>query len=243
MSEAAPRRTPPGVFVAGTDTGVGKTLVAAALVHALTAAGHRVAPFKPVAAGAEMTPAGPRNDDAELLLELAGTDLPYDLVNPVLADAAMAPHIALAREGRRFERTAVLAAWTALADAAEVAVAEGAGGWLVPLTDDYDMASLAADLGLPVLLVVGLRLGCLNHARLTAEAIAARGLPLAGWVASTVDPAMPGLSENLATLESALSRPPLAVLPWLPADTPRNRAVAASRQGLMRPLVEQVING
>lgn len=242
MSAAAPRRTPPGVFVAGTDTGVGKTLVAAALVHALAAAGRRVAPFKPVAAGAETGPAGRRNDDAELLLDLAGTALPYDLVNPVLADAAMAPHIALAWEGRRFERAAVLDAWSALAGAADVVVAEGAGGWLVPLTDDYDMASLAADLGLPVLLVVGLRLGCLNHARLTAEAIGARGLPLAGWVASTLDPAMPGLKENLATLESALSRPPLAVLPWLPDDTPRERAVAASRQGLMGSLVDHLIS-
>jgi dethiobiotin synthetase len=123
-----------------------------------------------------------------------------------------------------------------------VVVVEGAGGWLVPLADDYDMASLAIDLALPVLLVVGLRLGCLNHARLTAEAIAARGLPLAGWVASTVDPAMPGLAENLATLESALSRPPLAVLPWLPGNTPRDRAVAASRQGLMGRLVEHLIS-
>jgi dethiobiotin synthetase len=229
------------VFVAGTDTGIGKTLVAAALVDALTAAGQRVAPFKPVAAGAETGPAGPRNEDAELLRELAGTDVPYGRVNPVLADAAMAPHIALAWEGRRFERATVLDTWRALTEDADVVVAEGAGGWLVPLTDDYDMASLAADLGLPVLLVVGLRLGCLNHARLTAEAIAARGLPLAGWVASTLDPAMPGLAENLATLASALSRPPLAVLPWLPGDTPRERAVAASRQGLMRPLVERLL--
>jgi dethiobiotin synthetase len=229
------------VFVTGTDTGVGKTLVAGALIHALTTAGRRVAPFKPVAAGAETGPAGPRNDDAELLLELADTDLPYELVNPVLAGAAMAPHIALAWEGRRFERAAVLEAWGTLTHAADVVVAEGAGGWLVPLTDDYDMASLAVDLALPVLLVVGLRLGCLNHARLTAEGIAARGLPLAGWVASTVDPAMPGLEENLATLESALSRPPLAVLPWLPNNTPRERAVAASRRGLMDSLVGHLV--
>ncbi len=242
MSGSPPGRQPPGVFVAGTDTGVGKTLVAAALVHALTATGRRVAPFKPVAAGAEPGPAGPRNDDAELLLEMAARDLPYARVNPVLADAAMAPHIALAWEGRRFERATVLDAWRALTEDADVVVAEGAGGWLVPLTDDYDMASLAADLGLPVLLVVGLRLGCLNHARLTAEAIAARGLTLAGWIGSTVDPAMPGLQENLATLESALSRPPLAVVPWLPDNTPRERAVAASRQGLMGSLVEHLIS-
>lgn len=233
---------PAGLFVTGTDTGVGKTLVAGALVYTLAARGRRVAPFKPVAAGADPTPAGPRNDDAVLLSELAGSAAPYSDVNPVLATAPMAPHIALARDGQTFDRDAVLAAYARLREGADVVVAEGAGGWLVPLTEDYDMASLAVDLGLPVLLVVGLRLGCLNHARLSAEAIRARGLPLAGWVASRIDPEMPVVAENLATLESALASPPLAVLPWLADDDPRGRSVAASRQGLLDPLVDNLLS-
>jgi dethiobiotin synthetase len=237
------RADPPGVFVTGTDTGVGKTLVAAALIHALTARGLRVAPFKPVAAGADETPAGLRNEDAALLASLAGDTHPYEWVNPILAALPMAPHIALAREGRRFERGAVLEAWRRLGADTDFAVAEGAGGWLVPLTPDYDMATLAADLGLPVLLVVGLRLGCLNHARLTAEAIAARSLPLAGWIASRVDPQMPGVEENLASLAQSLGRPPLAVLPWLAGATARERAAAASRQGRMEDVVRALLSG
>jgi dethiobiotin synthetase len=238
-----PRRDPPGVFVTGTDTGVGKTLVAAALVHALAGRGLRVAPFKPVAAGADETPAGLRNDDAALLASLAGDAHPYEWVNPILAASPMAPHIALAREGRRFDRAAVLEAWRRLGADADFAVAEGAGGWLVPLTPEYDMATLAADLGLPVLLVVGLRLGCLNHARLTAEAIAARSLPLAGWVASRIDPEMPGAEENLASLEQSLGAPPLAVLPWLAEGTARERAIAAHRQGRMEKLLRALLSG
>jgi dethiobiotin synthetase len=225
----SPGRGVPGVFVTGTDTGVGKTVVAGALVHALSASGLRVAPFKPVAAGADETPAGPRNEDAALLSELAGGRHPYALVNPILAALPMAPHIALAREGRRFDRAAVLDAFGRLCDDADFVVAEGAGGWLVPLESGYDMAGLAADLGMPVLLVVGLRLGCLNHARLTTEAIATRGLSLAGWVANRVDPAMPAARENLASLEDSLGGPPLAVVPWLKANSPRARAVGASR--------------
>jgi dethiobiotin synthetase len=235
-------RTLPGVFVTGTDTGIGKTLVATALVHALTAVGQRVAPFKPVAAGADPTPAGRRNEDAVLLAELAESTAAYGDVNPVLAEAPMAPHIALAREGRRFDRDAVLAAFARLTSQADVAVAEGAGGWLVPLTERYDMASLAGDLGLPVLIVVGLRLGCLSHARLTLEAVERRGLPVAGWVANRVDPAMAAADENLATLESALGSAPLAVLPWLEGNTARERAVAASRQGRMELLTRLLLN-
>lgn len=234
-------RPVPGVFVTGTDTGVGKTLVSAALVHTLAAEGRRVAPFKPVAAGADHTAAGLRNEDALLLAELAGGHQPYERVNPVLAALPLAPHIALAREGRRFDREAVLAAWRCLRTDADFAVAEGAGGWLVPLGPGYDMADLAADLGLPVLMVVGLRLGCLNHARLTAAAVRARGLPLAGWVVSRIDPAMPAADENIDSLTASLGGPPLAVLPWLEGHSPRDRAVAASRQGLVNDLARALV--
>jgi dethiobiotin synthetase len=232
-----------GLFVTGTDTGVGKTLVAGAFVHALAAAGTRVAGFKPVAAGAHTTPEGPKNEDAELLETLGNVAVPYATINPVLAAAPMAPHIALAREGRRFERDDVLAAYRAVRTRADFVVAEGAGGWRVPLTDGYDMADLAGDLGLPIVIVVGLRLGCLNHASLTLESILARGLPVAGWVASHVDPDMTGAVENLATLENALSSKPLAVVPWLEERTAPDRSVAASRHGLFDDVVAKLLSG
>ena len=242
MTAAANRTCPRGVFVTGTDTEVGKTLVAGALVHALAAAGLRVAGFKPVAAGADPTPDGPQNEDARLLARLSSVELPYDVVNPVLATAPMAPHIALARDGKGFDRSAVLAAFNRLGDAADWVVAEGAGGWLVPLTDDYDMADLAAELRLPVVLVVGLRLGCLNHARLTRLAIDARGLPFAGWIGSRIDPDFAGADENLSTLSHWLGAPPLSVIPRLDQRDPSDRAVAASRQGCLDNAVSHLLN-
>lgn len=227
----------------GTDTGVGKTLVAGALIHTLADNGLRVAGFKPVAAGARQTPAGPRNEDAELLASLASVELPYKTVNPVLATAAMAPHVALAREGRRFDRSTTLAAYASARETADVIVAEGAGGWLVPLGGGYDMASLAADLGLPVLIVVGLRLGCLNHARLTFESVSAHGLSCAGWVASQIDPDMEATAENLASLTDSLDGEPLAVLPRLAARGARERCVAASQQHLSFKRIKELLNG
>jgi len=236
-------RAPRGIFVTGTDTGVGKTLVAGAFVHALAAAGARVAGFMPVAAGAHATPEGLKNEDAELLEALGNVTLPYPTINPVLAATPMAPHIALAREGRRFERDAVLSAYRDLRARADVVVAEGAGGWRVPLTDGYDMADLAGDLGLPVVIVVGLRLGCLNHASLTLESVLARGLPVAGWVASHLDPDMTGAAENLLSLEKSFSSGPLAVVPWLEERNAPDRSVAASRHGLFDAAVTKLLSG
>lgn len=203
-----------GVFVTGTDTGVGKTRVAAGLLRALRARGVAVAPMKPVASGAYPTPDGLRNDDAEALMAAAGPGFAYREVNPCVFAEPTAPHLAAQRAGTPIDLATLTAAATSLAAAGRVLVAEGAGGWRVPLGPATTMADLAVALQLPVLLVVGVRLGCINHALLTAEAIAADGCPLAGWIANVIDPAFadaPGAVDAIAT---RLGRPPLARLPW-----------------------------
>ena len=203
-----------GVFVTGTDTGVGKTVAACALVHALRARGARVAPMKPVAAGASPIDGRLANEDSMALLHAAGwsEDALAD-VTPILLAEPMAPHIAAQREGVRIQRGPIFAAFERLASRGDFAVVEGVGGFMVPLAAGFDAADLAREMGLPVVLVVGLRLGCLNHALLTARAIAAEGLPLAGWIANTMDPNMPVLDENIATLRERLPAPLLGILP------------------------------
>lgn len=205
-----------GVFVTGTDTGVGKTRVACALVARAAAAGLRVAGLKPISAGLEPTPDGPRHADARALMAVNPVALVYAQVNPFAFGEAVAPHLAAAAEGRALERGAVAAAVRAAAVGLDAVVVEGVGGFVVPLGPDWDTADLAQDLGLPVVLVVGLRLGCLNHALLTREAIARRGLPFAGWVASAIDPGFARAAGNLATLAERLEAPPLGVLPHAP---------------------------
>ena len=214
-----------GVFVTGTDTGVGKTVAACALVHALVARGERVMPMKPIAAGAVEREGGAVNEDTLALLAAAG--LPGSdaaRVTPVLLRAAMAPHIAAAREGRRIFLGDVLDAYEAI-PVDRFVVCEGVGGFRVPLDDTTDTGDLAKALGLPVVLVVGLRLGCLNHALLTAQAIAASGLTLAGWIANAIDPAMLVPEENVAALRTRLPAPLLGELPFMPR--PDARALAA----------------
>ncbi|MCA1978258.1 MAG: dethiobiotin synthase [Thiobacillus sp.] len=201
-----------GVFVTGTDTGVGKTRVAVALVHALRARGLRVAAMKPVAAGTE---AGQPNEDVAALRAAANVDAPLADINPYAFDPPIAPHIAAAQAGVVIDIERISAAYARLAARADAVVVEGAGGWRVPLSDAADMSDLAARLGLPVLLVVGLRLGCLNHALLSAESIRARGLAWAGWVGNRIDPAMACADENLAALRARLPGPCLGVQPFL----------------------------
>lgn len=215
-----------GVFVTGTDTGVGKTVAACALVHALAARGARPAPMKPFAAGA--TPAGGRllNDDTRELLRAANLDASWaDAVTPVLLAEPMAPHIAAARAGRALSLDFLRAALARLEAAGDFLVVEGVGGFRVPLSDRIDTVDLARALGLPVVLVVGLRLGCLNHALLTAQAIEAAGLRLAGWIANHVDPAMLVPDENVAALAARLPGPLLGRLPHSP--TPDARALSS----------------
>ena len=193
-----------GLFVTGTDTGVGKTRVAVALIHALRAQGLRVAAMKPVSAG--NTP-GELNGDVVALLRAANVEADLRDVNPYAFAEPVAPHIAAQQAGVHIALDYIAAAYARLAAAADVVVVEGAGGWCVPLNEHEDMADLAQRLGLPVVLVVGLRLGCLNHALLTAESIAQWHVPWAGWVANHVDPEMARQAENIAALHARLPAP------------------------------------
>ena len=216
-----------GVFVTGTDTGVGKTLAACALIHALRARGVGTRPMKPVAAGATEHRGRWLNGDTLALIEAAGRD-PDEaaLVTPVLLREPMAPHIAAAREGRRIALEPIQSAFARLSETGDFIVAEGVGGFLVPLDRDLDSIDLARSLGLPVVLVVGLRLGCLNHALLSARAIADSGLPFAGWIANTLDPNMAVADENVAALQERLPAP---LLGRLPHATPPDARVLAAR--------------
>ena len=202
-------------FITGTDTGVGKTLISAAFLHALSRQGVKAAGMKPVAAGAELREGVLWNEDVALLKSEASVELPDTLIVPCLFREAAAPHVAAALEGRTIDAAHLLQSYQQIAQQADAVVVEGVGGFCVPLTDEVDTADIAARLGLDVILVVGLRLGCLNHALLTAQAIAARGLKLTGWVANQIDPAMPHQAANLEALESRLPAPLLGVVSWM----------------------------
>lgn len=204
-------------FVAGTDTGVGKTLVSAALLEAANARQLKTLGLKPVAAGCEEVDGELYNEDALILQRAASIKLPYEQVNPLRLRSPVSPHIAANQDGKSPSVDRIAGSCLeALSISHDFAVIEGAGGWRVPINDCETMATLAFQLGLPVILVVGLRLGCLNHALLTAEAIERDGLMLAGWVANTIDPHMLALNENIATLRASFSAPCLGVLPHEP---------------------------
>ena len=221
-----------GVFVTGTDTGCGKTHVASMLIRGLRGRGIRVAAFKPVAAGARYRDGELVNDDALALAAASGLGLPYRTVNPYCFAPPVAPHIAAAEADVRIDLARLTEAFAELAAAGDFVVVEGAGGWRVPLGPGLDIQALASALGLPVLLVVGLRLGCLNHALLSAQAIRASGARPIGWVGNQVDPSMARLGANLETLRHALEVPCLGVL-----THPRAPAVA----GCAEPLVLDAI--
>lgn len=202
-----------GVFVTGTDTGVGKTRVAVALIHTLRAQGLRVAAMKPVSAGSGP---GELNEDVVALMQAANVKADVADVNPYAFAEPIAPHIAAQQAGVNIELSVIVAAFTRLAATADVVVVEGAGGWRVPLTEHEDMADLAQRLGLPVVLVVGLRLGCLNHAVLTAESILGSHVPWAGWIGNHIDPAMAQQAANLDALRVRLPEPCLGVQDFMP---------------------------
>lgn len=212
-----------GCFVTGTDTGVGKTLASAGLLHALARHHARVVGMKAIAAGAE--PIGPggslANEDVLALRAASTLAVAPALDNPVLLPDPLSPHIAAQRAGTRIDVSAIVQAYAALAAQADAVVVEGAGGFHVPLSDAETGADLAEALGLPVVLVVGLRLGCLSHAALTADAIRARGLPLAGWIVSRIDPAMLAAEDNIAWLRQRLQSPLLADIPHQQSPDPR----------------------
>lgn len=201
-----------GFFVTGTDTGVGKTYVAQVLLHQLARAGYKVAGMKPVASGCRATPHGLRNSDAMALRVASNLELDYADVNPYAFEEPVAPHLAagnseihLGRIQECLARVRARADWV---------VVEGAGGWRVPLNPRAAISDLARLLALPVILVVGMRLGCINHALLSAEAITRDGAPLAGWVANEMTPNMRRVADNIATLRDRMSVPLLGVIPY-----------------------------
>ncbi len=204
------------LFVTGTDTGVGKTRVAAALCRGLAARGARVAAMKPVASGCILTPKGLRNEDAMALRAAMNVRAQYSEVNPYAFEPAIAPHIAAREAGVDIDFDVLDRAYGRLRMQSDVLIIEGAGGWLAPLDAVRGFADLAVHWQADVILVVGMRLGCLNHALLTAESVERRGLRLRGWVANSIDPGFERLPENISSLESRISAPCLGNFSFQP---------------------------
>ncbi|PKO92287.1 MAG: dethiobiotin synthase [Betaproteobacteria bacterium HGW-Betaproteobacteria-10] len=215
----------PAYFLTGTDTEIGKTFITCALLHQAAQLGLRAVGVKPIAAGTDQFG---RNDDVERILAANNVALAKTIINPYCFKAAVAPHIAAAEEGINIDFATIKTACDSARQQADLVIVEGVGGFCVPLGVDRNSADLAVELGLPVILVVGLRLGCINHALLSAEAIKARGLPIAGWVANRIDPAMSRFEENLATLQTLLAAPLLGIVPHDPAGG--SKAAAAHVQ-------------
>jgi dethiobiotin synthetase len=209
-----------GFFVTGTDTGVGKTLVACSLLRAFAARGSRCVGMKPVASGALARGRGLVHEDVERLIAAGNVAAPRERVNPYCFADPIAPHLAAAGAGRRIDLDHIARCFAALAETADTVIVEGVGGFRVPLGDGTDTAQLAAQLALPVVLVVGVRLGCLNHALLTAEAVSGRGLTLAGWVANHIEPEMAAADENVQALESLIAAPLIARIAFAAAPDP-----------------------
>jgi dethiobiotin synthetase len=207
------------VFITGTDTGVGKTVIATGLVRGLVEQGLRVAVMKPVASGSERTSEGLRNEDALALMAVSNVPAPYASVNPYCFEPAISPHIAADDVGIHVDLAQIRRSFESLVERSDWIVAEGAGGWLAPIGTATSIRDLAQTLHLPVVMVVGLRLGCINHALLTKLAIESHGARFAGWVANTIDPGMARRTENLETLIRLIGEPPLAIVPSLTPET------------------------
>ena len=206
-------------FITGTDTNVGKTYVACKLINDYVAQGYKVIGMKPVAAGCEFVNGEWVNDDVLKLEAASNINVPRELVNPYSFNEAIAPHIAAELAGIKIEIKVIKQAFEALTKLADIVIVEGAGGFLVPLNSvplnsKQTMADLAVALNIPIILVVGMRLGCINHSLLTVEAITARKLTLHGWVANQIEPNMPALVENEATLEARIQAPKLFSLAY-----------------------------
>ncbi len=225
-----PPPSPRGCFVTGTDTGIGKTHASCAILAALRARGLRATGMKPVASGSRVTAEGLRNEDAEALIAASDPVPEYADCNPLAFEPPIAPHLAALLAGRPITLAPLRAAQARLAAAADRVVVEGVGGWSVPFSDSLDQADLVRELDLPVVLVVGLRLGCLNHARLSARAISADGCRLAGWIANRIDPEMDLADDNIATLRARIDAPLLGILPHGPlaASAPSPSALDVS---------------
>lgn len=207
-----------GVFVTGTDTGVGKTCISLALMRALQKRGYRVTGMKPVASGCSVTESGLVNEDALLLQACASLQVPYEFVNPYAFEPPVAPHLAAESVGVQIQIPHIEAAFHKLSELSDYVLVEGVGGWLVPVNAEQGMQDVARVLGLPVVLVVAIRLGCLNHALLTAQAIRTAGLSLAGWVANRIDPECERQDEIVTALCQRLEIPLLADQHYLTKD-------------------------
>jgi dethiobiotin synthetase len=207
-------------FITGTDTDVGKTLVAAGLLVAAKKHGLSTVALKPLAAGCEKTPEGLRNADALLLQSVITESLVYEQINPIALTSAIAPHIAAQQEKRTLSADRIAGFCRGSLNLADFTLVEGAGGWRVPLNAQETLADVAKILRVPVILVIGIRLGCINHALLTVEAIRNDGLQLAGWVANCIDADMPVLQENIQSLAARIPAPCLGVVPWLDNAVP-----------------------
>jgi len=218
-----------GFFVTGTDTGVGKTLVACALLAAFGERGMKAVGMKPVACGVEPGPGGLVNDDVERLIGASNVAAPREHVNPYCFEPPIAPHIAARQAGVTIVLDRIEQSFHALAAQAEIVVVEGVGGFQVPLGPGIDSAQLAARLALPVVMVVGMRLGCLNHALLTERAVVGSGLKLAGWIANHVDPQMAAADDNVRALDERIGAPRIARISF--AQLPDTRALAAALAG------------
>lgn len=225
-----------GLFITGTDTGVGKTWVTLGLIGALRAQGLTIAGMKPIATGCRQTPQGLRNEDVMRILEQTSLLLPYDWVNLYSFEPAIAPHLAAREAGVEISLENIIAGHERLANQAEFIIVEGVGGWRVPINDREGVWDLARRLGYPVILVIGLRLGCINHALLTTEAICADGVNLAGWVANQIVADYTPVEATLDTLTARLRAPMLAYLPWLEREDVQLIA-SYLRQGVVKQLV------
>lgn len=222
-------------FVTGTDTEVGKTFVSAALLYALNNNGMCTVGLKPVAAGCERQQGQWKNEDALILQQASSLDLSYDTINPIALPDAIAPHLAAEKQGSTLSVSNMIEALQGgLEVASDFTLIEGAGGWYVPLNDTEFFSDFAVALSLPVILVVGLRLGCINHALLTEAAIKQAGLPLAGWVANGIDPNMDSVIENIRTLKNTIEAPCLGVVSYFPSALPQDAAACLDVQMLAR---------
>ncbi len=203
-----------GMFITGTDTGIGKTWVSCLLIQMLVAQGKKVIGMKPVASGASMLNGQLKNEDALVLMEASNVDVPYELINPYCFAPAIAPHIAADQAGVAIDISKIGDVYTQLSSMADVIIVEGVGGWSVPINNNNDVSDLALQLALPVLLVVGMRLGCINHALLTAQSIQSKGCNLIGWIANNIDPDQVNAKENIEAVKSRLELPLLAKISY-----------------------------
>lgn len=213
-----------GIFITGTDTDIGKTTIAIGLMSALKKAGLRVAGFKPVSAGCEQTEHGLRNDDALQLMQQASVELPYDIVNPYAFEPAIAPHIAAADVNVEMNIDIIVQAYRKIAAEVDVVIVEGAGGWLVPFNATETMADVACALQLDVIQVVGIKLGCINHALLTEQSILQQQLKLAGWISNHIQPKTLRIDDIEKTLHSRLHASLLGTIPFGLHNNPDKQA-------------------